>query len=176
MPAIPKSTLHARILAAANKEVEKYSSLDEIPFKIHLTSLGNLAFYMFTLTSPPGGRPIGEYKIQLIAPGQQRGERGHLYLAPGLFTVIAGWSQDEDVFSFWDAYAHQSFAYSQNLQVKGNCIWLAHANGISTYERSLHQGKGVETVVACRADRFVEGIRTRMHFSAQRLSSESNPL
>src|SRR6266699_2182582 len=98
MPSIPKAILHTKLLAAAGKEVEKYGLLDDVPFNISLTGLGNLAFYAFTLTSPTGGRPTGEYKIQLIVPGQKRESRGHLYLVPGLFTIIAGWSQDEDVF------------------------------------------------------------------------------
>jgi len=176
MQSIPKATLHERILASVNNEIVEHSSLDKVPFTVHLTNLGNLAFYAFTLTSPPGGRPTGEYKIQLIVPEQQRGKRGHLYLADGAFTILAGWSRDENVFSLWDAYAHESFAYSQNLQVKGNCVWLAQTNGISTCERRLRRGRGVETVVVCRADRFIEGIRARIHFSAHRLSPESNLL
>jgi hypothetical protein len=176
MRPIPKATLHARILASANNEVENYSPLDKVPFNVHLTTLGNLSFYAFTLTSPPGGRPTGEYKIQLIVPEQKRGERGHLYQADGAFTILAGWSRDENIFSLWDAYAHETFAYSQNLQVKGNCVWLAQTNGISTCKRQLRGGRGVETVVVCRADRFIEGIRARIHFSAHRLSPESNPL
>lgn len=176
MRSIPKTTLHERILASANTEVEEHGPLDKVPFTVCLANLGYLAFYAFTLTSPPGGRPTGEYKIQLMVPGQKRGERGQLFLVEGAFNIIAGWSQDENVFSLWDAYAHESFAYSQNLQVKGNCIWLASTNGVSTCERKLRGGRGIETVVVCRAERFLEGIRTRIHFSAHRLRSESNLL
>lgn len=173
MTAIPKADLHKKIITSVKTEVGDYDSLDDVPFKIHLTNWGSFAFYAFTLTSPPGGRPTGEYKIQLIAPGYQRGQRGNLRLDANLFSIILGWSPDEDIFVLWDAYAHESFAYSQNLQVKGSCIWRAQANGISTCERHLRKGRGIETVIACKADHFLEGLQKRIHYSAHRISTES---
>lgn len=37
-----------------------------------------LRVYLWNCTNPPGGRALDEYKIQVILPGQQRGERGNL--------------------------------------------------------------------------------------------------
>lgn len=175
MTAIPKADLHARIITSINVEIQGHNSLEEVPFKVYFPDLGGFAFYAFTLTSPPGGRPTGEYKIQLIGSGQKRGQRGNLHLEIDLFSTILGWSPEENIFVLWDAYAHESFAYSQNLQVKGSCIWLAQANGISTSERRLRGGRGVETVIACKADHFLKGLQARIHYSACRISGESIP-
>ena len=132
MGAIPKRELHAKILAAAGKDVEEHGPLDEVPYRLRIAKLGDFAFYAFTLTSPPGGRPLGEYKIQLILPKQPRGTRGSLTFPPGAFTVLLGWSEEENVFAMWDAYAHDSFSYSQNLQVKGESVWPARVGGLET--------------------------------------------
>lgn len=174
MSSIPKADLHAKVLTSIGMEAEYCGSLEEVPFKVYLPNLGGFAFYAFTLTSPPGGRPTGEYKIQLIGSGQKRGQRGNLHLEADLFSVILGWSPDENIFVLWDAYAHESFAYSQNLQVKGSCIWLAQTNGMSTSERRLRRGRGIETVIACKADHFLQSLQTRIHYSAHRISAESS--
>jgi hypothetical protein len=175
VPAVPKPTIHTHILRALGNAAEEHGDLDEVPFRVRLHGLGDFDLYTFTLTSPPGGRPVGEYKVQLIVPGQARGQRGQLDFAPGVFTILVGWSPDEDVFVLWDAYAHSSFAYSQNLQVKGETIWSAQAKGVSAHKRLL-RGRGVETVVACRSERLLEGIRNRISLSAHRLGDETDKL
>lgn len=167
--AVRKSELHEKILRTASGRVERSAPLNEVPFGLRLAGLGDLAFYAFTLTSPPGGRPVGEYKIQLIGPGQPRGTRGRLDFPRGAFTVLVGWSPEQEVFALWDAYAHRTFSYSQNLQVKGECVWLARVAGLSTCERRLRGGRGTETMVVCREDRFWDGLNERLRLSAVRL-------
>lgn len=176
MGAISKKKIHSEILAAVGSKVESYGSIDEVPFEMDLIGFGTFAFYAFTLTSPPGGRPTGEYKIQLIAPGQRRGTRGQFDFPSGAFTILIGWSQEERVFAMWDAYSHESFSYSRNLQVKGESVWLAQANGLSTSERHLRDGKGVETIVVCRDDFLLSGIDDRVRLSAKRLSNTGDDL
>lgn len=170
MPSLPKRTLHLRVLEAAGTSVQESSDLTTVPFVVCLKRLGAVSFYAFTLTAPPGGRPLGEYKIQLILPGQARGQRGSLTVDPDAFAVIAGWSEEEGVFALWDAYAYPSFAYSRNLQVKGETVWRAQALGVSWCNRELRRSQGVETVVACRKDRLLDGLRDRMLHSARRLN------
>ena len=55
------------------------SSMDvsNVPFLLKPTGLLPLAVFAFTVTDPPGGREATELKIQLIAPGQGRHERGN---------------------------------------------------------------------------------------------------
>ncbi len=171
-----KAELHAKILAAVDKEIIEHSSVDEVPFNIKLVTLGHVAFYSFTLMSSKRGHSKDEYKVQLFLPGQRRRERRQIQLASEAFTIISGYLREENIFVFWDAYAHESFSYLQSLQVKNNCVWLAQIYGISTCKRRLRGGKSLETVVTCRADYFIEGIRARMNFSAQRTNLRTGSL
>ena len=176
MGAISKQKIHSEIVTAVGSNAELCSPLDEVPFKMSLIGFGTLAFYAFTMTSPVGGRPTGEYKIQLIAPGQKRGTRGQFDFPSGTFTILIGWSLEERVFAMWDAYAHESFSYSRNLQVKGESVWLAQANGLSISERHLRDGKGAETIVVCRDNYLLSGINDRVRLSAKRLSDTGDDL
>ena len=129
MGAIPKPEIHAAVLSAVGEAAVGHGPLEKVPFRLRLAALGDFAFYAFTLTSPPGGRPVGEYKVQLIVPGHERGTRGRLIFPKGAYTTVLGWSKEEGVFVLWDAYAHESFSYSRNLQVKGESVWLARVEG-----------------------------------------------
>lgn len=99
MGAITKQKIHSEIVTAVGSNAEVSSPLDEMPFGIDLIGFGTFAFYAFTMTSPVGGRPTGEYKIQLIAPGQKRGTRGQFDFLSGTFTILIGWSQEESIFA-----------------------------------------------------------------------------
>lgn len=171
MPALTKRALNEQILAAANPWGRITGPIDEVPLLVDVDGLGRFAMYAFTLTAPPGGRPVGEYKVQLILPGQGRGNRGRLEPPAGRFAVIVGWSREEEVFVLWDAYAHLSFAYSQNLQIKGDAVWLARTDGLHSWSRKLRGGRGVEEVIVCRSDRLQQGLVQRLQQSANRLSN-----
>lgn len=170
MSAVPKAEIHSKIVDALHSSVEWQGAIEDVPFSVRLKGLGSFSLYAFTLTAPPGGRPTGEYKVQLIVPTQARGERGSLDFAPGAFTVIVGWSEVDEVFVLWDAYAHQTFAYSQNLQVPGRAVWLARTEGLYTTERRLRGGRGIETVVVCRRDTLRTALSERRRLTAERLS------
>jgi hypothetical protein len=83
-----------------------------------------LRVYLWNCTNPPGGRALDEYKIQVILPGQQRGERGQLDYSDGRLPIIGALVRDGDdvSFAFWDADKHSDFAYSGNMQVKADVI------------------------------------------------------
>ena len=78
--------------------------------------------YIYNCTNPPGGRTLDEYKIQLILPGQGRGNRGYLDESDGTIILIVGFavydSCENGVWVIWETNRHREFAYSANLQVK----------------------------------------------------------
>jgi len=170
MPALTKLALHNRIAEASSAWASVAGSLGQVPLLIDAPGFGAFALYAFTLTAPPGGRPIGEYKVQLIQPGQPRSARANLDLSDDRFAVIVGWSPEAQVFALWDAYAHASFAYSQNLQVRGDAVWIARTDGISSCPRTLRQERGTETVVVCRGDHLKEGLGARMDDTVRRIA------
>lgn len=169
MGALPKRALHDLVLQALEPRIQLQGSADAVPLALVHATLGNLAVYCFTMTGPPGGRPVGEYKIQLMVPEQARGTRGALHFSAGFYTLLIGWSPEERVFALWDAYLHQAFAYSQNVQVKGAAVWLTRTRGLTTSGRRLH-GSTLETVVLCRYERLQDGIAERIRLSALRVA------
>lgn len=171
-----KPELHLKLLEAADKEAIGHGSVNDVPFSINLATLGSINFYAFTIVSSHREQPEDHCKVQLFVPGQRKGERGQLSLADEAFTIISGYQPDEDVFVFWDAYAHLSFSYLQSLRVKKNYVWLAQIYGTGTCKHRLREGKGMEIVVACRADHFMEGVRARMKYSAQRTNLRAGSL
>jgi Methylase-associated X1 len=160
MPALPKSELHERILNAADADVEHCGPLDDVPFLLSLKGVVPLAIWAFTLTSPPGGRDPAESKAQLIVPGQGKGDRGSFDGPAGVFKLLIGVPADEDLFVVWDAYMHTNFAFSKNVQVRGELLWSAEVNGWSAGERRL--ATGPERVLVARGDHLVSVIRRRI--------------
>ena len=167
--ALSKPELHTKIVMALGSNCTGAGDTSRIPFLTQVGSMGAIGFYAFTMTTPHGGRPMGEFKVQLIVPGQGRANRGALDFTDGAFLVIAGWSPEEDVFALWDAYAHQEFAYSQNLQVGGRYVWEALTRKITYCRRTLRAGRGIETVVVCPSDQLFAALRERIRLSAERL-------
>ena len=170
---LSKPELHTKIVMALGERCIGPTDTSRIPFLTEVKNLGTISFYAFTLTAPPGGRPPGEFKIQLIVPGQSRGSRGQLDFSQGAFVVLLGWSAEEDVFVLWDAYAHANFAYSQNLQVAGRYVWLAMPGKLTYCERRLRSGGGTETVVVSPSSLLVEALAERIRLSAKRLEALS---
>jgi hypothetical protein len=127
---------------------------------------------MYNATRPPGGRPLGEHKVQLIVPGQSRGQRGSFDNDGGRIVLLVGYAAEEDVFVLWDAGLYSDFAWSRNVQVKGRTIIDATAGKIATQERQLRPATGksaVETVLAVKARNLAEAIERRMELTRQRL-------
>ena len=173
------SELHAEFLAALSDPVVEYSDLGVKPLELKIE--GSLPLrarvYMYNATRPPGGRPAGEYKIQLIVPNHERGQRGNFDLSDGRTVLLVGYAAEDAVFVLWDAGAYRDFAYSRNVQVKSETILAAFARGIGLQERRLRPGGGTmvrETVVAATADHLAAAIAMRVDLSRKRLLGELN--
>ena len=171
------SELHAEFLAALSDLVVEHSDLGVKPLELEMQ--GSLPLrarvYMYNATRPPGGRPAGEYKIQLIVPNHERGQRGNFDLSDGRIVLLVGYAADNAVFVLWDGGAYRDFAYSRNVQVRSETILAAFARGIGLQERRLRPGGGMmvrETVVAATADHLAEAIGLRVDLSRKRLLGE----
>ena len=131
--------------------------------------------YMYNATRPPGGRPAGEYKVQLIVPDQSPGERGNFDISGDRDVFLVGYASEEGVFVLWDAGIYRDFAYSRNVQVKSRAILAAFAGEIGLQERILRPRRGTalrETVVTATADRLNEAIEMRLDLTLMRLLNE----
>lgn len=88
------------------------------PFNVTDAEGRSFRIYLWTCTPDRSaeGRPQGEYKIQLILPGQQSRERGDFDFN-GAYVVLLGYCPDAGVFVAWDASLHRNFSNSKNVQV-----------------------------------------------------------
>lgn len=122
----------------------------------------NIRVYLYNCTNPPGGRAIDEYKIQVILPGQERGQRGSLDYSDGRMPILAAYACIADevkngVFVFWDVYSHRDFSYSANMQVKSDTIINALSTPFSISKRS-----NSEIVIAARPQYLLMAIKHRV--------------
>ena len=67
--------LHRKFIEALNGGVASHSEIGTKPLEVDLKVPlpPRLRVYIYNATYPPGGRTMGEHKIQLIVPGQERG-------------------------------------------------------------------------------------------------------
>ncbi len=171
--------LHAEFLAALSGLVVGHSDLGVKPLELEMEGPLPLRarVYMYNATRPPGGRPAGEYKVQLIVPNHARRERGDFDHSDGRTVLLIGYATEEAVFVLWDAGAYRDFAYSRNVQVKSETILTAFSRGIGLQERRLRPGGGPmvqETVVAATGEHLAKAIGMRVDLSRKRLLDEMN--
>lgn len=172
---LPQEELQHRLVSALGSSVvEVRSQMDAKPFEIDLAPPlpHRVRIYIYNATRPPGGRPLGEHKIQLIVPGKGRGERASFDNGDGRIVLLMGYAVDEDVFILWDAGLYSEFAWSRNVQVKAETIIEASAGKLATQERQLRPATGkatVETVLAVKSRRLAEAIIRRMELTRERL-------
>lgn len=170
--------LHRRLVEAIGSDlVHFHSDFAVKPFDMDLESPLPLRVrvYMFNATRPPGGRPLGEHKVQLIVPGQSRGDRGSFDNSDGRIVILIGYAAEEDVFILWDAGLYPDFAWSRNVQVKAETIICASAGKLATQDRQLRPPGGrrvIETVLAARSHRLHDAIIRRMELTRERLIRE----
>lgn len=175
---LSQSELHKRFIdALGSDEVLSHGELDEKPIVLDLKAPlpQHVRLYLFNATRPPGGRPLGEHKIQLIVPGQGRGERGNFDHSDGRIVLLAGYSVEEDVFVLWDAGLYSNFAWSRNVQVQVETIIQASAGKIATQERVLrprNEPVTTEVLVAARADNLHAAILKRIELTRTRMLQE----
>ena len=73
---LPQEELHLRLVQAlGTASVRLHAPLESKPFEMDLAPPlpQRVRVYMYNATRPPGGRPLGEHKIQLMVPGKGRG-------------------------------------------------------------------------------------------------------
>jgi hypothetical protein len=166
--------LHKRVLdALPTSNIRSHGAIDAKPFELDLLPPlpSRLRIYIYNATRPPGGRPLGEHKVQLIVPGQSRNQRGSFDQSDGRIVLLMGFAAEEEVFILWDAGLYSDFAWSRNVQVKTQTIVKASAGKIGSQERRLRQRTGtiIETVLAVKARRLSDAIQLRMKLARQRL-------
>lgn len=169
--------LHRRLVDALGPAVVHHAPWEAKPFELDLAApLPQRArVYMYNATRPPGGRPLGEHKVQLIMPGQRRGDRGSFDNGGGRIVILVGYAAEEDVFVLWDAGLYSNFAWSRNVQVRAETIIAASAGKVATQERLLRppdQRAAREIVLAVKPRLLAEAIVKRMELTRQRLMRE----
>lgn len=175
---VPQEELHRRLVKALGASaVRSHAPWDQKPFELDLAPPlpQRVRAYMYNATRPPGGRPLGEHKVQLIVPGQRRGERASFDNGDGRIVLLVGYGAEEDVFILWDAGLYSDFAWSRNVQVKAETIIQASAGKLATQERQLRPTSGrpaVETVLAVKPRRLAEALVRRMELTRERLLRE----
>ena len=166
--------LHETFLRALEGFVITSSSVGSKPLELNLRNPlpPKLRLYLYNATYPPGGRTMGEHKIQLIVPGQGRGERGNFDSSDGRIPVLAGYRPDLGIFMLWDAELYVDFSYSRNVQVMPETVYEAFAQGIGRQTRNLWTGNA-EVVITADAEHLVEAILLRQQETLKRLLGEN---
>ena len=174
---VTQAELHRRFVAALDEKVHSHSDFDQKPLEAELASPlpPRIRLYIFNATRPPGGRPLGEHKVQLIVPGQKRGDRANFDQGGGRIVLLAGYAAEEDVFILWDAGLYHDFAWSRNVQVKAETIIKASAGRIAEQERRLRPADGsavTERLLASRPERLVEALARRVAITRERMMQD----
>ena len=172
---VSQTELHRRFLDALTGSVRSHGALDRKPLEAHLAAPlpSRIRLYIFNATRPPGGRPLGEHKVQLIVPGHQRGTRGSFDQSGGRIVVLAGYAAEENVFVLWDAGLYSDFAWSRNVQVKADTLIQASAGKIAEQDRRLRPTGGstvTETLLACPPTRLAEALVRRLEITRDRMA------
>jgi hypothetical protein len=162
--------LHLTLLDALNGAVVSHSAIETKPLEVDLKSPlpSKLRVYMYNATYPPGGRTMGEHKIQLIVPGQARGARGNFDSSGGRIPILVGYRSDLRIFMLWDAELYVDFAYSRNVQVMPETVYEAFAQGIGSQKRNLWT-RDAEIVITADARHLGQALLERQQETLKRL-------
>jgi hypothetical protein len=162
--------LHGKFLDALRGSVSAHSAIEAKPLEVDLYNPlpPKLRVYMYNATYPPGGRTMGEHKIQLIVPGQERGARGNFDSSGGRIPLLVGYRTDLSIFMLWDAELYVDFAYSRNVQVKPETVYEAFARGIGRQKRHLWS-QPAEIVFTADARHLRRAILERQQETLKRL-------
>jgi hypothetical protein len=162
--------LHQTFLDALNSSVVSHSDLDTKPLEVDLKNPlpPKLRVYIYNATYPPGGRTMGEHKIQLIVPGQERGARANFDSSGGRIPLLVGYRSDLRIFMLWDAELYLDFSYSRNVQVMPETVYEAFARGIGKQKRNLWTGDG-EIVITSDPRHLGQAILERQKETLKRL-------
>lgn len=169
-PRLTTEELNRAFLNTLGDAVTSCGELTDKPLEVNLRSPfpPKIRVYIYNATYPPGGRGMGEHKIQLIVPGQARSERGNFDSSGGRIPLLVGYRPDIRVFVLWDADLYPDFAYSRNVQVLPETVYQAFAQGLSTQVRKLGSGQD-EIVIAASASRLGDAVLRRQRETLNRL-------
>ncbi len=162
--------LHAVFLQAISSRVISHSDLAKKPLEIDLRSPlpHRVRLYMFNATHPPGGRTLGEHKVQLCVPGQRREEEASFDSADGRIILLCGYVPDTQVFVLWDSAFYPRFVFSRNIQVKPQTVYQALAGQIGQQLRRV-RSQGTEVVLTANARLLPEAVELRMNIARKRM-------
>lgn len=174
---LTQDKLHRALLSGLSDVVVSHSDVDQKPLEIDLKPPlpPRVRAYVFNATRPPGGRPVGEHKIQLIMPGQSRGNRANFDRSGGRIVLLMGYAGHEDVFVLWDSDLYRDFAWSRNVQIRTPAIVAAVAGEVGRQERILRpagRSRVLEEVFTANARMLAEAIQRRIDASRRRLANE----
>lgn len=171
-PSLDAQRLHAALLDALGDAVVWHSQADKKPLELDLAGSlpSRVRIYMYTLTDPPGGRPVGEFKIQLIAPGQRKGHSASFDDSDGRIVLLIGYHPETNVFVLWDAMLYPQFPHSRNVQVSGETVYGALAGVVACQDRKLKTG--IERVLAARGQKVAAAVRERFVLTVDRVIAE----
>ena len=166
-------SLHRRFLDEISPSVVNFGSIEQKPLEVDLKPPlpTKIRVYLYNATAPPGGRKPGEGKINLIVPGQTKGDQGNFDHSGGRIALLVGYHKPHDVFILWDANLHIDFSYSKNLQVNPDTLYSAAAGRLATQERHLRSVGKTEVVVAVHAQDLEKGIGRRVDITRSQMSS-----
>ena len=111
---------------------------------------------------------MGEHKIQLIVPGQERGARGNFDISGGRIPLLVGYRSDLRIFMLWDAELYVDFAYSRNVQVMPETVYEAFAQGIGRQKRRLWN-QSTELLITSDERHLAQAILERQRHTINRL-------
>ncbi len=166
------SQLNTQLLQALGSLVTSHSGEASKPLEVDLRQPlpFRLRIYIYNATFPPGGRTLGERKIQLIVPGQVKGERADFDFSDGRIVMLMGYEADLDVFVLWDAGTYRNFPHSMNVQVAPSTVFSAFAGNLVLQRRHRRTPSRVlETVVAAPSTKIMEAITSRITHSLARM-------
>lgn len=160
------------VVDALGSAVQGSVAVEDIPIRIRLAGIGDVAAYCYPLKWAPNDDATGRYLIHPRLRGQAANTKGSLAPSGAQFMLLIGALKDIDTEAFvlWDAYAHRSFYYvTTTLEVNAKRVWAAAVSGLSVLDSADPRGA---KVVVCGKKELVEAIRRRVHLSADRLSLE----
>lgn len=124
--------------------------------------------YIYNCTDPPGGRSVGEYKIQMTdGPRGQKfhyeDPQGRTILLVGYATIALGNAQEHEWVLFETA-KHRVVAYSANIQIYLHQLLRALDQKVAVCVK-----RNKETVVIARPQYLPEALEKRFEIDQQKL-------
>ena len=171
MSRLSTEKLHEVFLNALGEDVLSASPTSLKPLEVDLNPhlISKIRLYIYNMTNPPGGRTVGELKIQLIVPGQARGERGSFDESDGRTILLVGYHKELDVFGLWDAGLYTDFSYSRNVQMYSETVISAFSGKIAERERLLKSVMGREIQIAVNSKNLRDRIIRRKKRTLERI-------